>query len=416
MNHSRTTLSAAVSLALCSLATTYPLIGSAAWEIVPRIGIITEVDDNARMQPVDQPSSSRTSLDARVRLRNFGARGEAYIEPRIVAESYANSRDRELENDDVFLTTRAAYNFTNTRIELLTDYRRESILRSELANPIIEDPLLGPELIDIGAGTLGTFTDRRERFDVGFNAQFTLSTRTNLRIETSYMDVNYLENQSADRSDFDNTTVAAVLTRLVDQRNRVSARFYVSDFNADQRNNETDAFGVEGLLTRPLTETWTFQLNAGVARTDFRLDDPLFGTLDDAESSFTYGITFDRRSQTTRWTIGAGRAIAPNPSGFLSQRDDVRLQWRRQLRPRLAASAGLRASQVAGVAELANITERDYVRASLEFEWAMRPRWLVTSGLDHASQETARFGGRDATSNAVYVGVRYEGLSRGGGR
>jgi hypothetical protein len=412
MLHSKTRLAAAVALGVGSFAAAYPLSGSAAWDVVPEVGLTTEVDDNARILALEQRSSSRTALDARLRLRSFGTRGEAFIEPRFVTDAYADARDEELENDDLFLVTRAAYDFRSSRVEFRSDYRRESIIRSEIGDPLTEEPVLGPEIIDTGSGTLGTFTDERERFDLGFNAQFTLSTRTNLRLETERMTVNYVDDETTDLSDFDNTTVAAVLTRLVDERNRVSARFYTSSFNADQRDNQTDAFGVEGVFIRPLTETWNFQLNAGVARTDFRYVDPVVGLVDDAESSFTYGIAFDRRTETIRWTIGAGRSISPNSGGFLSQRDDVRMQVRRQFRPRLAAAVGLRASEVGGAAQAAGIRERDYLAASLEFQWTMRPRWLVTTGLDHVSQEYTQLGGNDASSNSVYVGVRYQGLSR----
>jgi hypothetical protein len=387
----------------------------AAWDTVPVVGLSTEVDDNARLVLADQPSSSRTALDARYRLRAFGSRGEAFIEPRIVTDSYADPIDEELESDDLFLLTRAIYDFGETNIEFQSDYRRESVLRSEIADAIGEGPDLGPEPIDTGAGTLGTFTDERERLDLAFNAEFALSQRTNFRLETSRIDVAYPDSLSTTRTPFDNNTLAAVLTRLVDERNEVSARIYFSDFHAVRNDNNTNAWGVQGAFTRPVSETWTFLFNAGIARTDYSFLRGATGTrFDNADNSFTFDIGFDKRSQRTQWTIGVGRAIVPNSNGFLSQRDDAQIRVAHQFTPRVSAAAGVRGSRIDTVAEAAGDNERDYVRSSVELAWAMTPRWRLTTGLDRVSMEFVDAGGAKATSNMFSVGVRYEGLSQQG--
>jgi hypothetical protein len=385
---------------------------AAAWEVVPEVGLFTEVDDNARIVPGDNPSSTRGALDARIRLRNFGERGEAYIEPRIVADAYADARDEELENDDLFLITRAARNFENSTLSFQTDYRRESVLRSEIDDALLDDPILGEAPIDTGSGTFGTFTDERERFDVGLDYALALSDRTRLTLESSIVDVAYLENQSTTRSDFDDTTFGVVLTRLVDQRNEVSARVYFSDFEAVRNDNNTDTFGVEGSFLRPVSQTWTFELNAGVARTDFSFLDVVGQRIENADSSFTFGVAFNKRSEATTWTIGAGHTLSPGSDGFLAERDEMRAQVRHQLTPRLTLSGGLRAAQLSRAAASAGIdNERDYSRVSLEVEWFMTPRWLLTTGLDRVDQEFVG-SGDDAASNSVFVGVRYQGLSR----
>ncbi|HET8699098.1 MAG TPA: hypothetical protein VFO94_16565, partial [Gammaproteobacteria bacterium] len=164
----------------------------AAWDVGPHVGLTTEVDDNARLLPVDQPSSTRTALDARVRMRSFGDRGEAFVEPRIVSDSYGDTRDQPLESNDVFLLTNAAYAFQHSDVQFQTNYRRESVLRSEIDSALPDNPADGgPGAIDTGAGALGTFTDERKRLDVGVNAGFVLSPRTTLRLEVARIDVGY---------------------------------------------------------------------------------------------------------------------------------------------------------------------------------------------------------------------------------
>lgn len=395
----------------CAVAGGFLPLAHAAWDTVPVVGLTTEVDDNARLVLLDQPTSTRTALDARYRLRAFSDRGEAFIEPRIVTDSYADPVDEELESDDLFLLTRAIYDFGSTNVEFQSDYRRESVLRAEIGDAISDDPELGPDTIDTGGGTLGTFTDERERLDLAFNAEFTLSQRTNFRVETSRIDVAYPDSVSAIRTPFDNNTVAAVLTRLVDERNNVSARIYFSDFHAVRNDNNTDAWGVQGAFTRPISETWTFLFNAGIARTDYSFlrAGSLFVN---ADNSFTFDVGFDKRSQLTQWSIEVGRSINPNSNGFLSQRDDVRVSMDHQFTPRLSLAAGVRGSRLDTVAEAAGDNERDYIRASVEIQWAMTQRWRLTTGFDRVTQTFVDAGGAEASSNAFSIGVRYQGLSQ----
>ncbi len=389
---------------------------NAAWETVPDVGLSTEVDDNIRLVSIDQPSSARTALDARLRVRNFGRRGEAFIEPRIVADSYAAERDKVLQNNDVFLLARAAYDFSMTRIEFQSDYRRESVLRSEIGSALGGPPELGGEPVDTGGGSLTTFTNQRKRLDLAFNVQFQPSERTRFRIETNRIDVGYPGEQEITRTPFDNNTLAAVLTRLVDQRNEVSATAYVSDFHAQLNDNNTRAFGVQGAFMRPLSKIWTFSLNAGVARRDYEFLSSGM-RVSNADSSFTYGTDFEGAGQRSAWSIVVGRSLGPNSNGFLSRRDEVRLQLRREFQPRLSASIGLRAARIDASDESPDTRNRDYARLSLQVQWAMTQRWYLTTGLDKVTETRFDGGSGRATSNAVLVGIRYRGLSRerGGG-
>jgi hypothetical protein len=390
-----------------------PLLdASAAWELVPEVGLITEVDDNARIVSSEQESSTRAALDAQLRLRNFGQRGEVFIQPRIVSDAYADARDAELENNDIYLLTAANRSFRNSRVEFQSDYRRESILRSEFGDVLNDDPVLGEDPIDTGAGTFGTFTDERERFDLGLNYERGLSDRTRLRLESTFIDVAYLDNQSTTRSDFESSTFAAVLTRLVDERNEVSARVYTSDFTAARNDNDTSTFGVEGSFTRPLSQTWSFELDAGVARNDFSFLDAGGLPVENANSSFTFGFAFNRRSPSTSWTLGANRSLSPGSDGFLAEREDLRAQYRYRFTPRLSLASGVRIAKVTrAVGSFGEQNERDYSRASLEIEWFLTPRWLLTSGADRVTQELLGTG-TDATSTSVFVGVRHRGLAR----
>jgi hypothetical protein len=78
----------------------------------------------------------------------------------------------------------------------------------------------------------------------------------------------------------------------------------------------------------------------------------------------------------------------------------------------LSIAAGVRGSRLDSVATTAGPTDRDYIRATLEINWAMTPRWHFTTGLDRVSEEFLEAGGVNAVSNGFSIGIRYEGLSQ----
>lgn len=384
----------------------------AVWEVVPEFELQAETDDNPRLAPNGAQSGSRTELDARLRLRNFGQRGSAYIEPRFVTEAYADARNKDLENDDIYLITRADYDWPSVGIGWRSNFREESILRAEFEDAIPDDPeAIDP--IETGSGTLGTFDEQRRRLDASFFVDFALSQRTDLQFQVSHIDVAYTNDNAfiVDRTDFDDTTFSAALTRAVTPRNQVSARVFVSEFTALGNDNNTDAFGVEGSFTRPLSETWAFSLTAGVERTDYRFIDDNGVLIDNADSNFTFGFDLERQVERTRWNFSAGRFITPNSNGFLSERNQMRAVVQHDFTPRVTGSIGARFSQISRADEAQSRNERDYWRASFEIAWAMTPRWSVTGGLDSISEQFSS-SARDASSNAVFVGLRYRGLSQ----
>jgi opacity protein-like surface antigen len=176
-------------------------------------------------------------------------------------------------------------------------------------------------------------------------------------------------------------------------------------------DNDTEAFGVQGTFARPVSETWSFQFDAGVARTDYRFTADDGSIVDNADSSFTFGAALEKETQLTTWTVGLGRTLDPNSNGFLSARDNLRVAVTHRFTQRLRTTAGLRGSRIDTPVEDAGTSDRDYWRASFEIEWAMTPRWMLTTGLDRVTEEFVE-AGADATSNAVMVGVRYRGLSQ----
>jgi hypothetical protein len=385
----------------------------AAWETVPELELRSENDDNVRMSPIDQGASSRAVFDARFRLRNFGERGNAYVEPRIVSDAYADEFDTPLESNDVFFVARGQYDWQKAGFGFDMGYADESVLRSEFDDALPDDQdVEAPS--DGSAGTLGDYTAQRERSHLNFNLDLTTSERTTLRLESQRIDVSYYEDMSFQRArtPYDDTRAALSLIRRVDERNSVTAGAFVSQYNATGTSNSTDSYGVEGRFTRPVTQQWTMDLTAGVQRSDFVYLDFTGQTVDNAEANFTLSVTMRKRAERTSWNVGMGRYLNPSSAGFLEARNEVRASVAHEFSEKLRGQLGVRVAEYTPLNEREPLPNRRYGSATLEIEWAMRRRWFVVGGLDYADEQRLEVIPLQATSTMLYAGVTYRGLSR----
>lgn len=385
----------------------------AAWETIPELEVRSEADDNVRLSPVDQEASSRAVFDARFRLSNFGQRGNAYVEPRIVSDAYADEVDTPLESNDVFFVARGQYDWQKAGFGFDMGYSDESVLRSEFDDALPDD-LSGEAPSDGSAGTLGNFTAQRERSYMNFNFDLTTSERTTLRLESQRIDVSYYEDTSflRLRTPYDDSRAALRLIRRVDERNSVSAGAFVSQYNASGTSNSTDSYGVEGRFTRPVTQQWTMDLTAGVQRSDFVYLDFTGQTVDNAEANFTASIAMRKRAERMNWNVGMGRYLNPSSAGFLEARNEIRASVAREFTEKLRGQLGVRFAEYTPLNEREPLPNRQYGSATLEIEWALRRRWFVVGGIDYADEQRLEAVVLQATSTMFYAGVTYRGLSR----
>jgi len=382
-----------------------------AWDFVPTLMLTAESDDNARHLPVDQPTSTRAAFDARLRAGRFSDRGEAWVEPRIVADAYADEADRNLEHNDLFLRTRATREMPRAFFAFDSDFRSESVLRSEIDDALEEDLPTGSDTIETDSGAIGTFTDVRDRFGLSMEGGPSLSDRTTLAFDTSWLDVAYESELPLERADFENLTLGMTLTRAVDERNNVAARVYGMDYTAPRNDNNSRALGVEATFERPLTGTVRFSIDVGVVRTEFSYIGAGFDRVDGVSNGFTFLFDIEKQARATTYSLSAGQSVSPGTTGFLAPRDDLRLGVRHRISPRLAFAAGVRAAAI-DVGENAVTPPRDYLRTTIEFDWALSERYSLRAGHDRVREDFGVGGGTEIESSSVFVGIRYQGQSR----
>jgi hypothetical protein len=403
----------ALSVALCALS------ANAEWQAVPTVGLNAASQDNPRLQTDDQPSETSSSmvLNASLDLSTYNERGYAIFAPRVESYVFADNADQELESDDWFLRGRGEYRWQVVTLGFRSDYQERAIRNAELVD--IDDPVFDPDgnVIenpdDVTSGRLVFLDQTQERFTLRPYMNFRLSERSTLRFQLASTEVSYSGGSTIVRTGFDNRSIEAGVVRRVDEQNQVSATLIASDYEADANANQTDTIGVQGAILRRVSDIWTVGITAGVQRSDYVFVDPItLQTVDNAEVSPTLGVRATKRSERSTLDFAVDRVLSPSSSGFLNQRHEFRVYLNHALTERLSGRFGVRLSDNKSVGEAAPINDREYMRFEMSFDWGIRPRWVLTGGYHHIGQEFTQGVGGEATSDMLYIGVGYRGLSR----
>ena len=398
-----------------ALAATQPT--SAAWELVPDLELTVQSRENPRLnvdgstETEDDDSATSMLFNGRLAMSNVSPRSELFVEPRIRTDAYADTADEELESDDLFLDVRGTRRWQKGAAGVRGYFSQESILYSELLeaeplDPNVDDP------VAVDTGRLVRFDQNRDRLTLAPFADLQISERSSVVLEARYLDIAYDGERVSGRSDFTDTLFSAGVRRQIDDRNRATARLLISQFEADANQNVTDTIGVEGSFERVISDIWTFMLSTGLRRSDIEFRDPQGVLVDDVDTNFALSLGFRKRSDRSTLNFDVRRLIDPNSSGFLEQRDELRMSLRRQMSPTLTGGIAFRMIDSSVLGDI-NSSNRDYARVDLNLEWALTRAWAVGVGYDMIYQ---KFEGqsRDATSNGIKVGVNYRGLSRTG--
>jgi hypothetical protein len=394
---------------LCAPLLVPPSIAFAAWETVPEITLFAESDDNLLLDASNAQSTSRMGLDAMVTLSNFNERGNLYVQPRLVADAYSGSDAKEFESNDLFFNAGGNYAWRTVDVGFRSRFTEQSILSSEFVGVVPADPDAGEDFFDPDTGRLEFLSADRRLLDLRGNIDFRISERNEFRFETQRQDVSYSGPLSSFRTDFDNNSIALSIIRRADDRNTISARMIVSEFNAERNANSTDSVGLEGTFARSLAQTWTLRLSAGVQRNEYSFLQGLV-PVENADTNSIFGIAFRKRAERTSWNFDLSHRVQPNGNGYLAVRDSAAVYANHAFSQRLSGRLGVRYVQTETLGGVRTEDERDFIRAEAQFEWALKETIFMFFGYDRISQQFVNESER--ASNAFILGITYRGRSR----
>ena len=384
----------------------------AAWETTPDVELSALTDDNLRLLPDDLPvvnSAEALSLDARLRATHVGPRSYLFLEPRARVDQYTGDENEDLNGTATVFRGVGRYTWTQANLEFVVDYDQQDIKDAEVTDAFPDDPDI-EDPTDPDTGLLIIDEDRK-RFALRPSLDVEISERSSLIFASELLDVSYTGAEFDGRVDFTDVEVSAGILRRVDTRNEVWARVIAANYEADANQNITKTFGVEGTFERALSRDWSFNLEAGVSRSDYSFVNSRQELIENANASFTYFVGLRQRSTLNTINVELGRETSPNSSGFLTLRDQLRFFWNRRMSERLTGNLGVRGYITSTLDDVVTDDDRDYVRLDLSLEWALTEQLHLNGGYSFTKQQLDEGGGADATSNVFFVGFAFRGLS-----
>ena len=384
----------------------------AAWDFVPDLTISAQNEKDPRLQQDGpaEPSTTSAIFDVAASIANFTDRSFLTFDPRMIVYRYADSADSDLESEDLLLGSSGEYRWQTVTAGFSADFERERLLSAELADvdrdndPDTDDP------DDIDTGRLVSIGEDRERVRLNPYLAFEVSERNTLRFELYDTEVVYPGGNLAGRTGYQSTQASAGIYRTVDALNSLAAVVTVESYEADINQNVTETVTVEGSFTRPVSELWSFNLAAGVLRSDFEFFD--LQLTERATTDYTLRVGVRKRAERSRINFDLSRDVYPSSTGYASVRRELRMYWVQTVTRRLNTSFGVRINTTEALGDVNDRNDRDFGRAEIRFEWALKPVLFLTGGYDYTTQEFTEFGVNSADSQALYIGLNYRGLSR----
>jgi hypothetical protein len=389
----------------------------AEWEVVPDIGLNAHSEENPRLNPdtlvTDTSAATSAVLSATANIASIEQRGSFAFAPSVISYQYVDEKDSELESTDWFLNGSGEYRWQTVNAGFRADFSRERLLNSEVVSvdPDGNPDTDGPDAAD--SGRLAFISGQRERYWLNPYLGLTVSERNTLRLEIVEDRISFTEGDLAVRTGYDNTRFSAGIHRNVDDRNVVSATMSVESFKTDQDLNNTDTVTIEGAFARPVTELWTFNFAAGVLRSEFEFLGNNQQQVARATTDYTMRLGLRKRSERSRINMDLTREVYPSTSGFSAIRREFIVFYDRDLRQRLNASFGIRLDDSESLGDINVQDDREYARAEIDFTWAMKPVWFLAAGYAYTAQDfTEDLIQQKTSSNSVYIGISYRGLSK----
>ena len=299
-------------------------------------------------------------------------------------------------------TTKAQWRF-NAR------YMQRDAVVSELGTAGFDsfDPAKTP------TGDTGVVTVGGKRTDLNIyprvTYRFTERTRLEARLELDNID--YTRSIAFRRVGYKSNLVEATLVHRLTKRFEVIAGPYATNFKADDRSNETDAYGlVLGAGFAPAQTAYVIgQLRAERSDVTTRTFTPVATESKGNQTTVGFEIVGHYSWPASRIYYNAGRFLEPGTIGSRVKNDTLRVQYNRFLSARLNAVAALRMYRDDRVDEISVTTGNKRLFADLSLYWQLTPTWYIGGGYRFLRQELA-VDPRTANDNAISLQFGYRAL------
>jgi hypothetical protein len=388
----------------------------AAWDFVPKLDLSARQEDNPYYVPdnlpAQQQSASSMGLDTSIQMATYNQRSLLQFEPRVVVYRYTDSANDNLNGEDWYFKGGGNYQWTTVTAGFDADYRRQRLATGEFNT---FDYNLDTQSPDTGDTGRTVFIDQyRDFYYATPYVAFTLSPRNTLRLDATHSNVSYSGGDLAFRTGYGDTRYSAALQRNTDQRTQISAIISVDDYNADINVNDFHTVTVEGQFSHPINPLWTFNMTAGVLRSDFKVVNLTQRITTGATTDYVVDLGFRKRSERSSLNASIGRDVYPSSNGYTAIRRQGQIYGDVDFTLRFGLDYGVLLQETTTLGGLNSTDDRNYADLELNFSWALKPVLFLVAGIEYQYQEFPNdiLNRGKLTATTFNIGVRYRGLSK----
>lgn len=353
---------------------------AARWEWNPRVQAGYQYDDNYRLDlPGNEIEVSGVAADARLELRYTGPLTEVQFTPRI-RSTYFPDQPTE-DSNDYFLRMDLQHTRQKLRAALLASVGDETVVRSELPDTDFDSGLGESGGADAGRVQI---LNRRQMLRVAPSLSYDLSERRSVELSARYVDVQFDEYLPGAQVGYYEAGATAGFSWAMSPRTRVTVRGVYSYYDPEDESTEASGQGLQVEWTRNTSETTEMYLRAGAQRTDFEDATP---SGSGSEVSFVAGFGVRRDFRQTSLFIDATHDVGPTASGYIVNREQLRLRVTHAFSPRFSGFVGVRGIHDEAVESDAAFETRSYAIGELGLEWRMTRQFSVAANYDYSWQE-----------------------------
>jgi len=352
-------------------------------------------------------------------MATYTERGSLLFEPNIINYQYTDKQYNDLEATDYYFTGNGQYRWRKATAGFLARFTREHLAAAEFGT--VDFNLDQPDPNTGETGRVAFIDQYRNFYWLSPYVSFELSPRNALRFDFTNYNTSYSGGDLAFRTGYKDRMITTSLQRNVDERTQVAAVMSVEDYHAQVNTNDFRTVTLKGTFERPINPLWSFNMAAGVLRSDYTVVNLLNRTTTSATTDYVVNVGFRKRSERSNLNFDLGRNVFPSSNGYAVVIREANLAMNKQFRPRLTMEVGFRFQESRTLGNLNSTNDRNYETVSMEWDWAIKPVLFLVAGVGWISQEfpneilspgqtNLNLGQTSGTS--VSIGVRYRGLSK----
>jgi hypothetical protein len=372
--------------------------------VVPSVEVSSEYHTNRELTPTAPDATTGYIATAQALMGKRTPRSQTELRPRVRFQEYPQRSG--VDPLDVFLDLQSDFRTLTSEYSLLASFSRQDTFNAEFGSAGIDTT--GPETPtahnDTGIVFIG---NTRTEFSVEPSFNHDVTERTSLGGTVGFDNVDYQNVAANAREDYRDVYLNMTLQHEIRPQTDFEIGPYVSRYETKTDANRTDSAGVTFSWNHDVSKISHTEFSTSVERT--KIEDPT--VVSGQETQTNWGAEFKGylRGQASRLDYGIGRYLAASGIGSKIRRDELRLQYSRQLTPRFDYRGAVRGGSEQRLGFVDDSRDRNYVRAEFFVRWFMTPTIYISGGYRFSWQKYKSFTG-GADDNAALVLFGYRGL------